>query len=180
MDSPLPQDIGFASVASSPFRGTPVSTAVLIARTVPVELRVAGNATGKVWAEIVSAKSQRAKRSAYLVRRVALEMNIANRMARGEAAAFTGVYGDNAPSRNPKCGASTTREIAVHETQSRASNCVSDSCVIYKGHHIAIAVRSAKTREVHDGPKCQKLVDLSKMIRETGTSLDTCPPLLSP
>lgn len=38
---------------------------------------------------------------------------------------------------------------------------------------IAIAVRSANTREAHDGRKRQKLVDLSKMIRETGTRFGT-------
>ena len=54
---------------------------------------------GKVSAEIVLAKSQRAKLSAYLVRRVALEVGIKNRMSCGEAAVFIGVFGDSSLQR---------------------------------------------------------------------------------
>ncbi len=56
MGSPLPQDIGFASVASSPFRGTPVSTGEVIARTVPVVLCAEGKVMRWMVVEIGFAK----------------------------------------------------------------------------------------------------------------------------
>ena len=169
MDSPLSQDFGYASVASFPFRGTPVSTGDEIARIVPSRFRTGGNATRRMTTEIDSATTPRAMRATRFGHRVAHT----TRCQRATTCtkhlclqAFLSI------TQGALRYARWASHLCARATKNPSLNfvCRVDDPEFWLRREIAIAVRSAKTRGAHDGRKCQILVDLSKTIRETGTN----------